>query len=392
MSNSTQQNGSITSQTLLDSPRRWHLAVPLKVAEGFGERFQPTGFPNLGAALYKASNYTKDKDGKITGETVSDFLLTESAQSLANWMEHLCLDPQNPCRYNSDCSGIPYVIVQETVNGDTDTDLTSSLTEPHRLASDEILGATSNGSTFATVLTQLLGVNKQRPVHLPRIAKRLFYIDPACLLHGIFLEKLDGRIRFSRLLSATITAKHPAPVNAGGVMRGYITIEGKEASIPYGTQHFTSPEITLHLTFHTDSLRDLGLDPNENHFLAAFALYKINKLLRSFPRLRTACVFDSDSQQNNEANLPAAIQTAFTTERRNTALGVANTNLPRPLTPGQSQEQARQSEQPPNESQQPRGFTPFVIVHSSPAAQQAPAQAQPAGQATDDQQGSSLGT
>jgi CRISPR-associated protein Csb1 len=390
MSNSTQQNGSITPQTLLDSPRRWHLAVPLKVAEGFGERFQPTGFPNLGAALYKASNYTKDKDGKITGETVSDFLLTESAQSLANWMEYLCLDPQNPCRYNNDCAGIPYVVVQETGTGGM-TDLTSSLTEPHRLASDEILGASINGDSFDKVLIGLLGVNKQRPMHLPRIAKRLFYIDPACLLHGVFLEKLDGRIRFSRLLSATITAKHPAPVNAGGVMRGYVTIEGKEASIPYGTQHFTSPEITLHLTFHSDSLNALGLDAQEEQFLAAFALYKINKLLTSFPRLRTACVFDSDIQADCATNLSIVIRSAFTIVRRGVALGQTNIPLPESFRSAQSPEQATQSEEPQHESQQGRGFVPFVTTRPSPPPQQVAAQPQPAVQPTTDQQGSSQG-
>ena len=377
MSSVTQQNGSITPETLVGTPRRWHLAVPLKVAEGFDGRFQPTGFPNLGAALYKASQ---------NGEPV-DHLLVESAQSLANWMEHVCLDPQNPCRYNSDCAGIPFVVVSENNN-----DLTSSLTEPHRLASDEILNAHSSATSFDKVLTQLLGVNQQRPVHLPRIAKRLFYIDPACLLHGIFLEKLDGRIRFSRLLSATITAKHPAPVNAGGVMRGYVTMKGKETSIPYSTQHFTSPEVTLHLTFHTDSLRDLGLAKEENQFLAAFALYKINKLLSAFPRLRTACVFDSDSQQNHQADLPSAIQTAFTTERRNEALGTATTNLPGPLTPKQSPEQPGAPELHAAEPQHPRGFEPFVLIRTVSATQPSSAQTQTAIQPTTDQQSSSQGT
>jgi CRISPR-associated protein Csb1 len=377
MSSVTQQNGSITPETLVGTPRRWHLAVPLKVAEGFDGRFQPTGFPNLGAALYKASQ---------NGEPV-DHLLVESAQSLANWMEHVCLDPQNPCRYNSDCAGIPFVVVSENNN-----DLTSSLTEPHRLASDEILNAHSSATSFDKVLTQLLGVNQQRPVHLPRIAKRLFYIDPACLLHGIFLEKLDGRIRFSRLLSATITAKHPAAVNAGGVMRGYVTIKGKETSIPYGIQHFTSPEVTLHFTFHTDSLRDLGLGNEENQFLAAFALYKINKLLISFPRLRTACVFDPDSQQNHQADLPSAIQTAFTTERRNEAFGTATTNLPGPLAPKQSPEQPGAPGLHAGEPQRPRGLEPFVLTRTVSATQPSSAQTQTAMQPTTDQQSSSQGT
>lgn len=313
------QGDRITPVTLLNASRRWYIAVPLKVAEGFGERFQPTGFPNLGPALYKA----------VSNGSTADYLLVESAQSLANWMEQVCLDPQKPCRYNSDSKGIPYVVVQEEANG-ASQDLTSSLTEPHRLASDVILDATVGTQKFSDLLRQLMVVDKQRPVNLPRIAKRLFYIDPACLLHGVFLEKLDGRVRFPRILSATITAKHPEPVNAGGVMRGYVTASGSEASIPYSTQHFASPEITLHLTFHTDSLRALGLDDQENAFLAAFALHKISSLLQSFPRLRTACVLDPETIPSSELNLTTAIGAAFTEKRRKAAFSdVGVDNLPK---------------------------------------------------------------
>jgi CRISPR-associated protein Csb1 len=259
----------------------------------------------------------------------TDYLLVESAQSLANWMEALCLDPQNPCRYNSECAGIPYVVVRE---GDNHMDLTSSLTEPHRLASDMILNANGNGSKFSSTLTQFLEVDRTRPVYLPRIAKRLFYIDPACLLHGVFLEKLDGRIRFPRLLSATITAKEPQAVNAGGVMRGYVTVAGSEASIPYSAQHFASSDINLQLIFHTDTLKAWGLDEEEENFLAAFALYKVHKLLNSFPRLRTACVLDPDLVPTINDDLRTAIGAAFTEARRQNVFGNAP-GLPQSLAP-----------------------------------------------------------
>jgi len=304
-SSRTQPSEPITADKLLAAGRRWYGWVRLKVAKGFDERFQPTGFPNLGPALYKAMN----------NGAPADYLLVESVQSLANWMEALCLDPANRCRYNADCEGIPYVLVRENVNG-KDEDLTSSLTEPHRLASDVILDGKKGSDTFSRVLEKLLQVDKQRPVHLPRIARRLFYLDPACLLHGVFLEKLDGRIRFPRLLSATITAKDAEPVNAGGVMRGYVTSAGSEASIPYSTQHFSSSEIMLHFTFHIDSLKGLGLDPVQETFLASFALYKIDKLLGSFPRLRTACVLDPEAGLKIEPNLREAIKAAFASESR----------------------------------------------------------------------------
>jgi len=319
-SNNT-QTSSITPDTLLNASRRWYLPVRLKVAEGFDKRFQPTGFPNLGPALYKAMN-----DGGVT-----DYLLVESAQSLANWMEALCLDPQHPCRYNNDCAGIPYVVVRKKVNG-KNMDWTSSLTEPHRLASDEIVGRDDKHPDRKT-FKDLLQVDKDRPVYLPRIAKRLFYIDPACLLHGVFLERLDGRIRFPRLLSATITAKEPQAVNAGGVMRGYVTAAGSEASIPYSTQHFASSDIKLQLTFHTDTLNSWGLDNEERNFLASFALYKVRKLIQSFPRLRTACVLDPDFVPTINYDLRTTIKAAFTQNRRQAVFPKAN-KLPPSLTGG----------------------------------------------------------
>lgn len=44
-----------------------------------GERFQPTGFPDLGPALYKLHDHTQ-------------MLLVESAQSMANRAETVCWD------------------------------------------------------------------------------------------------------------------------------------------------------------------------------------------------------------------------------------------------------------------------------------------------------------
>jgi hypothetical protein len=111
-------------------------------------------------------------------------------------------------------------------------------------------------------------------------------------------------------------------------MRGYVTISGSESSIPYSTQHFTSPEITLHLTFHTDSLNMLGLDKEEKEFLAGFALYKIDALLKSFPRLRTACVLDVSGLSPITTNLNEAITNAFKEKRCKKAFNVEDKPTP----------------------------------------------------------------
>jgi len=48
-----------------------------------GDRFQPTGFADLGAAIYERP------DGRR-------MLLVESAQSMANRLEHTCLAATDP--------------------------------------------------------------------------------------------------------------------------------------------------------------------------------------------------------------------------------------------------------------------------------------------------------
>ncbi|MCS6971086.1 MAG: type I-U CRISPR-associated protein Cas7, partial [Planctomycetes bacterium] len=50
--------------------------IPLKPLQG--DRFQPTGFPSLGAATYQTAEGLK--------------LLVESAQSMANRLETVCWD------------------------------------------------------------------------------------------------------------------------------------------------------------------------------------------------------------------------------------------------------------------------------------------------------------
>src|SRR5947209_19667897 len=60
----------------LDKASRLLLTVPLQPVQG--DRFQPTGFPSLGAATYQTREGPK--------------LLVESAQSMANRLETTCWD------------------------------------------------------------------------------------------------------------------------------------------------------------------------------------------------------------------------------------------------------------------------------------------------------------
>src|SRR5215510_11326584 len=101
----------------LEKVSRLLLTVQLKPVQG--DRFQPTGFPSLGAATYQTREGPK--------------LLVESAQSMANRLETTCWDaPQNaPVQA---LKGMSHVTV--TRNGGF---LTDSMLEAHRINSPYLL-------------------------------------------------------------------------------------------------------------------------------------------------------------------------------------------------------------------------------------------------------------
>jgi CRISPR-associated protein Csb1 len=270
--------------TPLDSASRLLVEATLRVAPGSGGRFQPTGFPDLGPALYKGVRVAANEtSGNGEAETV-DMLLVESVQSMANRLEEVCLQGED---YNADCQGIPYVRVLDGHRGNAF--LTSSVREPHRLASPYVLGAKKGDTVYRDEMKTALQANKQRPVHIWRMVPAIFERDPGCVLHGVFLEEIDGRIRLARLVSAYIEASAPNQANSGGVYRGEVTAKD---NIPYPRQEFTSTAITASFIFHQSTLRGYGLDEPKNRFLQTWALYKIDRFLHQDLRLRTACEFD----------------------------------------------------------------------------------------------------
>ena len=96
-----------------------------------GTRFQPTGFPDMGPAVY-------DGLGADGGPTL--MVLVESAQSVANRLEGVCWD-DTAGSPDPAVTGMPYVSVDLWDSGET----TNSLLEAHRLNSPYIM---KNGSDF----------------------------------------------------------------------------------------------------------------------------------------------------------------------------------------------------------------------------------------------------
>lgn len=317
--------------TLYNQPRLL-IVGELRVAAGFNGRFQPTGFPDLGPALYKGVQ--RDKNGR---PATIDMLLVDSAQSIANWLEEACVDADD---YNDDCRGIPYVRVLDGHRNRAF--LTSSVLEPHRLASPYVLHAKHDSSEYIEALRQALQADKTRPVHVWKIVPEIFQRDAGSVLHGVFLEEIDGRMRLPRLVSASIDAAEPQQVNSGGVYRGQVTAAD---NIPYPRQEFTSTDIKASFILHLGTLqghrlgeRERGsngkLQPknpalstsqgdwtNEEAFLILWALYKIDRFLRGSLRLRTACEFELASISTTPQLTGwwpnfSDIQQAFTTVKR----------------------------------------------------------------------------
>ena len=163
--------------TLLTNEPRLLLEATLRPVQG--TRFQPTGFPNLGHAVYESP------DG--TGQIV----LVESAQSMANRLETVCWDEVED-DWVEPLRGLPVVQVQDKDG----KHLTNSLIEAHRLNSPYILEG-KDRSVFDK-LKERLAKLEQRRVDLRELAKVLLEFDTNALLHGVFLAKKElagGRLR-----------------------------------------------------------------------------------------------------------------------------------------------------------------------------------------------------
>jgi CRISPR-associated protein Csb1 len=269
------------------------ITVPLKVADGTNGRFQPTGFPDLGPALYKGIREFEENDGKHDTKKVQravNMLFSDTAAALGNWLEEVCLSGED---YNADCRGIPYVrVLDGDGTGEPKPFLTSSVREPHRLASPYVLSAKRDGGqeTMKDWLRkpEQFSVNKQRPVRPWVLAQKLFTIDPGCILHGVFLEELDGRLRLPRLLSGFIEAANPNQVNYGGVYRGEVSAKD---NIPFSKQEFTSDDIQASFILHLSTLFGHNLTDDQARFLILWSLYKVDNLLKRGLRLRSGCEF-----------------------------------------------------------------------------------------------------
>ncbi|MGC8742437.1 MAG: type I-G CRISPR-associated RAMP protein Csb1/Cas7g [Verrucomicrobiia bacterium] len=244
-----------------------------------GTRFQPTGFPDLGAATYKSADGT-------------DMLLVESAQSMANRLEIVCWD-MNKNDWVEPLRGLPCVMVLDKQG----KALTNSILEAHRLNSPYILNATlPNGNEkFLNILAKELEVSEELPVDLSLLVKCLVKYDVNALLHGIFFSQKEiagGRMRLARALTSFIEAEKVQIASSGGTKIDRVNPSG-DANAGFGNVPFHRDEysgfIKAYFILDIAQIKGYGLGEKFENLLIGLALFKIKKFLKEGLRLRTAC-------------------------------------------------------------------------------------------------------
>ncbi len=263
----------------LADARRVLLNVPVQPVQG--HRFQPTGFPDLGAATYQVP---------IKEDESRPCLLVESAQSMANRLELTVWDTGTN-ELKDAAKGLSYV----KVLNDRKEYLTSSIQEAHRLNSVYIENA--DAGKFHDTLEIEMASNKTKPVNRRKFVEAVFKFDVNALLHGVFLESIDGRLRIARALSSFVEAEDYEVAASGGVKNDHVQPgkeEGKGAAeghgnVPFAREEYTARSITAYFSLDLAQIRGYGLDPAAEQLLIVLGLYKIRSLLDGDLRLRTAC-------------------------------------------------------------------------------------------------------
>jgi len=261
-----------TDLSPLNNVHRLLFAISLAPLQGC--RFQPTGFPGLGAATFQT------RDGAC--------LLVESVQSMANRLELTIWDEARQ-DLKPDLAGLSHVRVLR--NGGF---LTDTILESHRLNSPYLLEG-SDKSFFDTLKSDF-GLLETGPVNRARLAGVLLKYDIGSLLHGIFLAKKElagGRLRLARSLSAFVEADQVRVAASGGVKNDHVNPSGESktgfGNVPFARDEFTAEHITLYVNLDLVQIRGYALGDDAERLLIILALYKLRALVDGSLRLRTAC-------------------------------------------------------------------------------------------------------
>ena len=263
---------SINLNSLHDRNR---LLFKVRLEPVLGHRFQPTGFPSLGAATFQT------RDGTAS-------LLVESSQGMANRLELTLWDAARH-DVKKELRGLSHVRV--TRGG---AFLTDTILESHRLNSPYLLAR--KDAAFLDELKEALGVMETGPIDRRKLAEVLLKYDVNSLVHGVFLAKKElagGRLRVARALSAFIEADHVQVAASGGVKNDHVNPQGDAkagfGNVPFARDEYTADSITLYANLDLAQIRGYGLGDAAERLLILLSLYKLRALTEDGMRLRTAC-------------------------------------------------------------------------------------------------------
>ena len=263
---------------ILGSSNRLLIQAELEPIQG--QRFQPTGFPDLGAAEIITS------DNQMS-------LLVESAQSMANRLEDICLN-SDKTEFVEPLQGLSMI----SVKNNDGKQITNSVREAHRTGSFYILEG--EDKSIREKFKDRLKKNGDWDTNLTSIAPFLFELDVCSLLHGVWIAKkiADGRIKLVRALSSFIEAKNVKSAVSGGVKIDHVDPSKNEetggasegqGNVPFSRVEYTAESITAFFNLDIQYIKSYGLKEEQTELLLNLALWKIRKFLEGGLRLRTAC-------------------------------------------------------------------------------------------------------
>jgi CRISPR-associated protein Csb1 len=285
------------------------------------DRFQPAGFPEVGHVIYKAPR----KNG-----AVEHVCIVDSAASMANHLESVCMRSAHDYELANDLGGMPYLRCVTDVErsgegpraGGSREVVVTSLTEGHRIASTYFLGGRrlQNGQPgngkFEDELATEFGIVLRggRRAHPPmerwwQVFSTIFKYDPNALVHGVLFPQ--WQIKIARVLTAHLEAFGAGRVDRSGVKFDRLgrTTSGQPI---FAVDDATAREILATFVLDVALLRSfgrqsgqttLGLTGGQKEFLVALALWKIRTLLATPFRFRSGCHLQLSSLKQGDADI-----------------------------------------------------------------------------------------
>ena len=272
---------------------RLTLHASLKTASGL-DRFQPAGFPEIGHVIY---------DAPRPDDSVQRVCIVDSAASMANHLETVCLASEHSLDLADELMGMPYVECRTDDGRGRKRLVVTTLSEGHRLASTYFIDGKFAGNNkscdrkFGDVLRDEFGIadlgKKSHPLAEQwwSVFSTIFRYDPNSLVHGVLFPAMG--IKLSRMLTAHLEAFDASRVRSSGVKFDKL---GKTSSGQpiFSVDEETASEIVATFVVDLALLRsfgrgDRGLNGARKEFLLALALWKIERLLQGPFRYRSNC-------------------------------------------------------------------------------------------------------